>query len=106
MTELPVACCLSPGELKQREREISALFADALTGAQLDDRRLELRFGPGGDVLHRVEALASAERRCCAFLTFEVTGGDRAPALAIDAPAGAEDTLAGFAAVAREALQR
>ena len=106
MTELPVACCLSAGELKQREREISALFTDALTDARLEHRRLQLRFGPGPEVLRRVEALAAAERRCCAFLSFAVTGGEQSPELAIDAPAGAEDTLAGFAAVAREALQR
>ena len=106
MTELPVACCLSAGELEQREREISELFADALADARLEERRLELSFGAGPEILRRVEALAVAERRCCAFLTFTVTGGERAPALAIEAPAGAEETLAGFAAVAREALPR
>jgi len=106
MTELPVACCLSAGELEQREREISALFADALTGAAPADRRLELRFSGGPEILRRVEALAAAERRCCAFLTFTVTGGENAPALAIEAPPGAEETLAGFATVARAALPR
>ena len=100
MSELPVACCLGPAELAEREREIRALFADALEDVHQEPRRLELRFSDGSS--RRVEALAEAERRCCAFLTFETTGSG----LVIEAPQGAEDTLDGFAAVARETLRR
>ena len=100
MTELPVACCLSAGELAEREREIRALFADSLRDSRREPNRLDLSFAEGSS--RRIEALAEAERRCCAFLSFTAT----ASSLAIEAPEGAEDTLAGFAAVAHEALQR
>jgi hypothetical protein len=100
MTDLPVACCLPPADLAEREREIRALFTDALEAVRREPRRLELRFADGASA--RVEALAEAERRCCAFLTFETIGSG----LVIEAPAGAEDTLDGFASVARETLRR
>jgi len=100
MTELPVACCLPAGELVEREREIRELFGDALTSSDRD--------GPLRLVLHfhhsardRVEQLAAAERRCCAFLTFTVTGA----ALEIEAPPGAGEALHGFAEMADAVLQ-
>ena len=99
MTALPVACCLSAAELADREREIRTLFADSLRGSRRRPNRLDLTFADGSS--HRVEALAEAERRCCAFLTFTATDS----ALAIEAPAGAEETLDGFAALADEALR-
>ena len=99
MTELPVACCLSATELAEREREIRGLFADSLRDSRRQPNRLDLRFAEGAS--RRVEALAEAERRCCAFLTFTPT----ASALAIEAPAGAEEALDGFAALADEALR-
>ena len=100
MTEFPVACCLSADELAQREREIRALFADALRDSHRRPNGLHLSFADGSS--RRVEALAEAERRCCAFLTFRTT----ATGLTIEAPAGAGDTLDGFAALADETLRR
>ena len=100
MTELPVACCLSATELAEREQEIRTLFSDALTGSNRDGSlRLLLHFRD--KARDRVEQLAAAERRCCAFLTFTVTGS----ALEIQAPPDAGETLDGFAAVADEVLQ-
>jgi hypothetical protein len=100
MTELPVACCLSAAELAERERDIRGLFADALTGSDRDGSlRLVLRFRK--DARDRVEQLAAAERRCCAFLTFTVTDS----AMEIEAPPDAGETLDGFAALADEVLQ-
>ena len=100
MTELPVACCLSASELAEREREIRALFEDSLRDARREPNRLDLSFADGASA--RIEALAEAERRCCAFLTFTAT----ASSLAIEAPEGAEDALDGFAALADETLHR
>jgi hypothetical protein len=100
MTALPVACCLSASELAEREREIRALFEDSLRDASREPNRLDLRFADGSS--RRIEALAEAERRCCAFLTFTVT----ASGLAIEAPEGTEEALDGFAALADETLHR
>ena len=49
-----------------------------------------------------MEALAAAERECCAFLGVSVEPG---PVLVLEAPEGAETTLAGFAALADHALR-
>ena len=100
MTELPVACCLSASELAEREREIRALFEDSLLDSRREPNRLDLSFADGSS--RRIEDLADAERRCCAFLTFTPT----ASGLAIEAPEGAEDALDGFAALADETLHR
>ena len=99
MTELPLACSLGAGALSAREAEIRGLFADALEGWERDGDRLTLRFGAGA--ADRVEALAAAERECCGFLAISVQPG---PVLVLEAPAGAGDTLAGFAELASEAL--
>jgi hypothetical protein len=99
MTELPVACRLSASELAEREREIRALFEDSLQDSRREPNRLDLSFADGSS--RRIEALAEAERRCCAFLTFTAT----ASGLAIEAPEGAEEALDGFAALADQALR-
>ncbi len=99
-TALPVACSLSAGDLAERERDMRALFADALTGSDRDGPlRLVLRFRE--DARDRVEQLAAAERRCCAFLTFRVSES----ALEIEAPPDAGESLDGFAALAGQALR-
>ena len=100
MTELPLACTLGADALSRREGEIRRLFDDALVESRLDGARLALRFD--GHAADRVEALAAAERECCAFLAISVGPG---PALVLDAPAGAETTLEGFAALADQALR-
>ena len=99
MTELPIACTLGADALSRREGEIRRLFEAALVESRLDGQRLALRFDGHAD---RVEALAAAERECCAFLDVSVNPG---PVLVLEAPAGAEDTLAGFAELADEALR-
>jgi hypothetical protein len=100
MTELPLACTLGADALSRREGEIRRLFEDALVDSRLDGSRLALRFR--ADAADRVEALAAAERKCCAFLAISIGPG---PVLKIEAPAGAETTLEGFAALADQALR-
>ena len=100
MTALPLACTLGADALSRRESEIRRLFEDALVDSRLEGGRLALRFK--GDATDRVEALAAAERECCAFLDVSVEPG---PVLVLDAPEGAETTVAGFAALADQALR-
>jgi hypothetical protein len=100
MTELPLACTLGADALSRRESEIRRLFEDALVESRLDGGRLALRFQ--GDATDRVEALAAAERECCAFLGISVGPG---PEMVIEAPEGAETTLEGFASLADQALR-
>ena len=105
-TELPLACSLPAAALGRREEEIGAVFREALAGARREGRRLTLTFRDAEGTLARVEALAAAERECCAFLDIAVRSEDAGPVLEIEAPAGAEEVLGGFAALAEGALRR
>src|SRR5687767_14471847 len=92
--DLPIACTLSGDELAARLRDIADLGRDALTESRLDGRQARLRFSAAPGIRERVDAIAAAESRCCAFLDFRVAGEDGTVVLSIGAPEGAEPVLA------------
>ena len=70
--EMPIACCLTSVELRQREATLLAQFRSAVIGIE------ELRDGyafrlPGdGKWIAMIAKMIVAERECCPFLTFEL----------------------------------
>jgi hypothetical protein len=90
---LPIACSLSAGELDERMAQMAALGREALVGTRIDGTRARLRFAVAPDVRERIDAVVTAESRCCAFLTMRVTDEPGAVVLTIDAPGGAELVL-------------
>jgi hypothetical protein len=70
--DMPVACCLTSAELREREATLLAQFRSAVIGIE------ELRDGyafrvPGdGKWIGLIAELIVAERECCPFLAFEV----------------------------------
>jgi hypothetical protein len=96
--QLPIACSLDAGDLAAHRELMAALGRDALVGARVDGARAELRFLARAGVRERVEELAEAERRCCAFLALQVRDGGGEVVLAIDAPPGAAPVLGELAA--------
>jgi hypothetical protein len=76
MTDVPIACTLDANELGDRLATVEALRRDALVGqTQIPGGlRMHLRNAPGIEA--RVRALAAAESRCCAFLTFRIESAD------------------------------
>ena len=70
--DIPVGCCLTSAELREREATLLAQFRSAVIGTE------ELRDGyafrvPGdGKWIGLIAELIVAERECCPFLTFEV----------------------------------
>ncbi|HEV3378527.1 MAG TPA: hypothetical protein VG126_14750 [Thermoleophilaceae bacterium] len=91
MAEIPVACTLSPAQMKGRADEIRALGRHALLSVECGARRATLRFGPGPEVRERVEAIVSAEAECCAFLDFTVSSGEEdTTTITIEAPEDGE----------------
>jgi hypothetical protein len=90
---LPIACTLDPDQMPQRGEEIRALGRDGLVAVEREERSVTLRFRPDPSIRARVEAIAAAESRCCAFLDFTVTQAEDATVLTIAAPEGAEPTL-------------
>jgi hypothetical protein len=93
VTTPPIACTLDPAEMPQRGDEIRALGRDGLLSVERAERTVSLRFRPDAAIRRRVESIAAAESRCCAFLDFKVTGEKDATVLTIEAPEGGEPTM-------------
>jgi hypothetical protein len=89
----PIACTLDAAERPQRERDIRDLGSEALLSVDRDARSATLRFRPEPGIRERVEAIARAEARCCAFLDFDVAETPEAVRLTIVAPAGGEPMM-------------
>ena len=84
--EIPIACALSADEMPARLREIAALGRTALVAVERDGPTAVLRFAHGDGVARRLDAIAAAESRCCAFLAFERTDDGDGHVLRIAAP--------------------
>jgi hypothetical protein len=73
MSDLPIACTLTPDALRVRRE---GLLADLLRRAESRDltaEGLRLRFAAHGDTLSAIARAVEAERHCCRFLRFGVT---------------------------------
>jgi len=92
---LPIACTLSPTELRiQREELLPGLVANALQWVRLPEG-MRFVFGATARRLRQLYAVVQREQRCCAFLTFriDVTPGGGALTLDVTGPAGTADFL-------------
>jgi hypothetical protein len=78
MTEIPIACTLTPEGMTARLALIDALAADGLIDRTTTDTGLRVRLVDHPDVEQRARELIAAESTCCAFLDFELgrDGGD------------------------------
>ncbi len=93
--DMPIACCLTSAELREREATLLAQFRSAVIGTE------ELRDGyafrvPGdGKWIAIIAKMIVAERECCPFLTFElVAQPSMGPVIVrMTGPAGARDFL-------------
>lgn len=70
MSEIPIACTLSPNQMCDRMAFIDALVEDALLDQHEIDGGVRGRFRDAPDVERRIHELVSAEMSCCAFLSF------------------------------------
>jgi hypothetical protein len=86
-TDIPVACTLSPADYRSRLAEIAALSRDALRHVERRGLTLDLRYAP--EAAARVRRLVGEERRCCAFLHFELLEDADEVRLLVTAPAAA-----------------
>ena len=89
MKSLPIACTLTPGDLRERLALIRQLTAEALLGHERYGLVLALRYAPAA--LERVRAMVASEQRCCAFLTFEVREQPDVVHVTITAPENARN---------------
>jgi hypothetical protein len=89
LNALPIACTLTPGDLRERLDAIQTLTREALLGYERDGLKLALRYAP--DAIERVRAMVTGEQHCCAFLEFEVLEQSDAVHVTITAPQNARD---------------
>jgi acetolactate synthase regulatory subunit len=80
----PIACTLTPSELKNRLQWIASLMRDALRACERRGLELTLRFAP--EAVERVRELVRREQACCGFLTFELHEAQNEIELTITAP--------------------
>jgi hypothetical protein len=93
--DVPIACCLTSAELREREATLLAQFRSAVIGTE------ELRDGyafrvPGdGKWIPIIAKMIVAERECCPFLTFElVAQPNMGPVIVrVAGPTGTKDFL-------------
>jgi hypothetical protein len=98
MTDVPIACTLSPDALQARRE---GLLADLLRRAEdheLTEEGLRMSFSPGADTLATLARVVEAERRCCRFLRFVITvEPDGGPvSLELSGPEGTREFIAGL----------
>jgi hypothetical protein len=70
--DLPIACTLTEGPLRDRQQAIGDMFRSMqVTVAELPDG-YAFTFPPSSEALQRITQLVDMERQCCPFLTFKI----------------------------------
>ena len=95
MTTRPIACTLSPAELRaQRDELLPGLVSTALQRIPLP-HGVRLVFGATAKRLRQLYAVEQLEKRCCAFLQFDIglTPGGGALVLDVTGPEGTKQFL-------------
>jgi len=93
--DIPVACCLSTAEFREREATLLAHFRSALIETDELPDGYAFRLPGDGKWIAVVAELIVAERECCPFLTFELAAHpNRGPVIVrVTGPAGTKDFL-------------
>jgi len=73
VTELPVACTLTPEALRARRAGLLSDLVRRAEGREDLPEGLRLRFAPTGETLATIARAVEAERHCCRFLRFGIT---------------------------------
>ncbi len=97
--ETPLACTLGPEDGPARMRRWQALAKKGDPSARRSGHRLEARYQPERGVRDELEALAAAERQCCAFVAWDVSQERDYAVLYVTADPGAPGDLTPIAAL-------
>ena len=106
MTDLPIACTLTPDAMTDRLAFIEALSADALLARETTEKGLRVRLRDSPEIERRVRELIAAESACCAFLAFELTREPGELVLEVTGPADARPVIDLFFAPATASRTR
>jgi hypothetical protein len=72
MSDPPIACTLTPGDMTARLALIAELAADGLIDRTPTESGLRVRLRDTPLIEQRTRELIAAESRCCAFLDFSL----------------------------------
>jgi hypothetical protein len=86
MTDLPIACTLTPDAMTDRLAFLEKLAEDGLIAREPTDRGLRVRLRDTEDIQRRTRQLVAAESSCCSFLTFSLERVDGELILEISGP--------------------
>ena len=97
-SDLPIACTLTPEELRRGRKALLPGIIARAEGHQPVDDGFKFRFKSEPDLLPAIAAMIDAERRCCRFLQFQLTAEpDEGPLwLEVTGPPGTSEFLAGW----------
>lgn len=99
MTEgAPIACSLSASDLRQRLDEIAEVGANNLIERSADGERHLLRFRSDPETRRRLEAIVTAEAKCCSFLNLSLAEEDGELVLSVGASQDGQPIADGLAA--------
>ncbi len=95
MAELPVACTLTEPELAARRAGVLGDVRRSAQEARWAADGVQLRFAAEAETLSLLATFVDLERRCCAFLRFEITvePGDGPVWLTLTGPPGTREFL-------------
>jgi hypothetical protein len=98
MTDLPIACTLTPEAIRTRRAELLPGLLARTESREALPEGYRLRFATGENVLTAIAQTIDAERQCCRFLQFLVTvEPDGGPiSLDITGPPGTREFLDGL----------
>ena len=96
MSDLPIACTLTPDGVTARLALIDALAADGLIDRTPTDAGLRLRLRDTPEIEQRTRELIAAESDCCAFLDFTLDRDSGELVLDISGPDAARPVIEMF----------
>jgi hypothetical protein len=93
--DIPVACCLTSAELRERAATLLAQFRSAVIETEELADGYAFRVPGDGKWIATIAEMIVAERECCPFLTFElVAQPNMGPVIvSLTGPAGAKEFL-------------
>jgi hypothetical protein len=99
MTNLPIACNLTPAALTARRDEMLTALAGRASIRQATDNGYRIEFSADdAGVLAAIAAVVDAERQCCRFLRFQITVEPDGGPISVDlsGPPGTREFLVGL----------
>ena len=98
MSDVPIACTLSPDALKTRRAGLLAGLFQRAEHHELTELGIRMRFAPATGVVAAIARVVDAERQCCRFLRFAMSvEPDGGPILLeLTGPPGTREFLAGL----------